>query len=262
MGLGMKHRIIVLAFCLHAVAAFPADADAPVITTGRLLEEMADLTQLASWPDPAYRTVQFSSYDRRSTTAEAPGWFSNADGFGREPIPGFLKVLREARDGQAGLYLLAEVTGPGAIVRGWSAGMGGTLRVYLDPPATGDRAGTLVWEGPAYDFLARRSSNYLRAAGLDLKADDAFIQQDADYLPIPFARGLRVTWEGRVGELHFYHLQVRLYAAGTQVRTFDAKQDLKSVEAHVTEAIARLTEPGSARGEPIALSGAIEPGRA
>jgi hypothetical protein len=67
---------------------------------------MTDLGQLARWPRPAYRTVQFSSYDRRSTTSETPGWFANADGFGGEPIPGFLKVLREPRDRQAGLFLM------------------------------------------------------------------------------------------------------------------------------------------------------------
>lgn len=34
------------------------------IGTGSLLEEMADLARLARLPDPPYRTVQFSSYDR------------------------------------------------------------------------------------------------------------------------------------------------------------------------------------------------------
>jgi hypothetical protein len=234
------------------------------VTTGTLLEEMADLGRLARWPDPAYRTIQFSSYDRRSTTSEAPGWFSNADGFGREPIPGFLKVLREPRDGQAGLYLLAEASGPGAIVRGWSAGMAGVLRVYLDPTAADDGAagGALAWEGPAYDFLARRSSNFLKSAGIEVSAGDAFSQVDADYFPIPFARGLRVTWEGKLAELHFYHLQVRLYAKGTSVRTFDARQDLKEFAAPLRAAVAGLTAPSSGqKGEPVSLAGVMEPGR-
>ena len=233
--------------CFLATSTFAAAPGATIITTGTLLEEMTDLGRLARWPDPAYRTIQFSSYDRRSTTSEAPGWFSNADGFGREPIPGFLKVLREPRDGQAGLYLLAEASGPGAIARGWSAGMGGVLRVYLDPP--GDEAGAdrgvVVWEGPAYDFLARRSSQYAKTAGLELDAGDAFSQQDADYLPIPFARGLKVTWEGKLNELHFYHLQVRLYPKGTAVRTFDPKKDLREFEPQLRAAVAGLTKPSS-----------------
>ncbi len=64
-------------------------ANADAVTTATLLEEMADLESLARWPAPKYRTIQFSSYDRRSTSSEAPAWFSNADGFGREPVPAF-----------------------------------------------------------------------------------------------------------------------------------------------------------------------------
>lgn len=257
------HRIIrVFIFCWLAASMFPGTLDGAEVTTGTLLEEMTDLGRLARWPDPAYRTIQFSSYDRRSTTSEAPGWFSNADGFGREPIPGFLKVLREPRDGQAGLYLMAEASGPGAIVRGWSAGMGGILRVYLDPAGdNGADKGALVWEGPAYEFLARRSAHYVKSAGLEMDAGDAFVQQDADYLPVPFARALRVTWEGKLGELHFYHLQVRLYPAGTAVRSFEAKKDLKESEAQLRAAAAGLTHPTGGPGEPLKLTGTIEPGR-
>ena len=244
MCIGMNRIITLPILCLVAVSTLASEPNTPVITTGTLLEEMGDLGHLARWPDPAYRTIQFSSYDRRSTTSEAPGWFSNADGFGQEPIPNFLKVLRPARNGQAGLFLLAEVNGPGAIVRGWSAGMGGVLRVYLDPPAANaDAQDSLVYEGPAYDFLARRSAHYLKLAGIDLEAKDAFSQEDADYLPIPFARGLRVTWEGKLNELHFYHLQVRRYSKGATVRTFDPKKDLAAFEPQVRAAVASLTRP-------------------
>ena len=124
----MRRNLTFPWLCLFALSSLAIGLRAAEVTTGTLLDEMSDLARLASSPDPAYRTIQFSSYDRRSTTSDAPGWFSNADGFGGEPIPGFLKVLREPRDGQAGLFLLAEASGPGAMVRGWSAGMGGILR--------------------------------------------------------------------------------------------------------------------------------------
>ncbi len=260
----MKHSLPVLFLGLIAAAVLAREPSPPAVTTGSLLGEMTDLGRLARRPVPAYRTVQFSSFDRRSTTAESPGWFENADGFGGEPIPGFAKVLREPREGGAGLYLVADVRGPGAIVRGWSAGMGGVLRVYLDadPNAAEPDQKTLVWEGPAYDFLARRSAAFLRAAGVDLDAANAFSQEDADYLPIPFARGLRVTWEGKLGELHFYHLQVRLYPEGTAVRTFDPKKDLKECEAEVRAAVAGLVKPPSPPlGWPVALEGDLAPGR-
>ena len=254
--------IILLSFL--TLSTLVAETGASVVTTGTLIEEMTDLGRLARWPELTYRTIQFSSYDRRSTTAEAPGWFSNADGFGGEPIPDFLKVLREPRDGQPGLYLVAEVSGPGAIVRGWSAGMGGVLRVYLDPApnATDAGQGAPIWEGPGYDFLARRSAHYVKTAGVELDAGDAFSQEDADYLPIPFARGLRVTWQGTLDELHFYHLQVRLYAKETTVRTFDSKRDLKQCELQLRAAAAGLTKPAIGQpGESSKLEGALEPGR-
>ncbi len=230
------HSPAALVFLL-AAPAFAAGGEAAPVTFETLLAEMADLARLARWPEPAYRTVQYSSYDRRSSGPEAPGWFENADGFGGEPIPGFLRVLREPAGGKAGLYLVAEVEGPGAIVRGWSAGMGGVLRVALDPgPTAGSAGGALVWEGPAYEFLARRSAHFAKTAGIDLDAGDAFIQEDADYLPIPFGKGLRVTWEGGLRELHFYHLQVRRYAPGTAVRTFEPASDLKACEAALRSA--------------------------
>lgn len=241
----MQWIVILFLSGFLTASTFAAGSGNAPITTGSLLEEMTDLGRLARWPQPAYRTIQFSSYDRQSTTSESPKWFSNADGFGKEPIPAFAKVLREPRDGRPGLYLVAEAKGPGAIARGWSAGMGGVLRVYVDPKgdaASGNKAG-LIWEGTGYDFFARRSSNYLQSAGIKLDAGDAFIQQDADYLPIPFARGLRVTWEGTIKELHFYHLQVRHYAEGTKVRTFDPKNDLKEFESQLRAAVAGLIEP-------------------
>jgi hypothetical protein len=251
--------VFVLGF---AVAVARADGPAEgKVTTGTLLEEMKDLTALARWPKPAYRNVQFSSYDRRSTTPEAPGWFENADGFGGEPIPGFARVLRQPVGDKPGLFLMADVRGPGAIVRGWSAGMEGILRIYLDPKVEGGNAtgGTLIYEGPAYGFLARRSAHFLEKAGVKIDAKNAFVQVDADYLPIPFSQGLRVTWEGSLNELHFYHLQVREYPKGTDVRTFDAKKDLREFETQLRAAVAGLTNPSSDQGAAAPLAASIKP---
>jgi hypothetical protein len=120
------------------------------------------------------------------------------------------------------------------------------------------------WRGgltPAYEFLARRSSNYFKSAGLQVEARDAFSQEDADYLPIPFAHGLRVTWEGKLNELHFYHLQVRLYPAGTAVRSFNAKADLQEARSPIARAVDQLLRPaGPAQGEQT-LEGKLEPGK-
>ena len=73
-------------------------AGAEPITTGTLLDEMVDMVGLAGFPDPAYKTVQFSSYDRRSSVPGGPSWFANSDGFGREPQPNFEAVLVEPNE--------------------------------------------------------------------------------------------------------------------------------------------------------------------
>ncbi|MHC4517668.1 MAG: hypothetical protein ACYTAS_03690 [Planctomycetota bacterium] len=43
-----------------------------VMTTGSLFEEMVDMTNLAAFPRPACRMVQFSSYDHRSQLPGGP----------------------------------------------------------------------------------------------------------------------------------------------------------------------------------------------
>ena len=44
------------------------------VHTGKLLQEMTDLRRLTEKPTPAYKTVQFSSYDRHSNLPSGPGW--------------------------------------------------------------------------------------------------------------------------------------------------------------------------------------------
>lgn len=258
----MNSRSALLsAVVLAVILALPGEAQVArsgsPVTFGSLLDDMTDLARLARLPEPVYWTVQFSSYDRRSISPDAPGWFNNADGFGREPVPGFLEVLEKPDKKGIGLYLLADVKGPGAVVRGWSAGMGGTLRVCLD----GTRAP--VFEGSGYDFLARKSRYFLARAGIDLDCADAFCQQDADYMPVPFGKSLRVTWKGSLKALHFYHLEVRLYGKDIQVKTFDPRKDFASYGKNLHRAVQRLTQrlyhhPGAEHGKETDLA----PGRA
>jgi len=226
------------------------------VTFGSLLDEMTDLAGLAKRPGPPYHTVQFSSYDRRSVSPDEENWYANSDGFGREPIPAFAKVLREPEANGPGLYLVAQVDSPGAVVRTWAArnAMAGILRVYLDG------ATAPFFEGPAYDFLGRKSSSLMRQAGVDLDCGDAFAQQDTDYLPLPFAKSLRVTWEGRLDELHFYHLQVRIYGKDTPVRTFGAKRDFAEFRDQLERTVRRLIQPTSIPGgERFEVRATLEP---
>jgi hypothetical protein len=187
----------------------------PAVTTGSLFEEMVDLEALARFPDPAFRTVQFSSFDRRSKVPGGPEWFANSDGFGGEPVPNFEKVLMAPEGGGPGEYLMADVPGSGAVVRLWTASISGRVRLYVD-----DMENPL-YDGEAESFFRRPYDVFPEMRAVDAERFRATIyQRDASYAPIPFAKRLRLVWVGSLDEIHFYHIGVRRYAPGTAVVSF------------------------------------------
>jgi hypothetical protein len=208
-------KIVLLASCCLLLCLLSCRDTGPVIGFGSLLDEMTDLERLTRVPDPPYRVVQYSSYDRRSRTPADTTWFCNEDGFGGEPVPGFEKVLAEPDSGGTGEYLICDVRSPGVIQRLWTAAISGRIRLYLD------EADQPVYEGDALEFfrnpLAKFAGPYdsVRFARL-------FRQFDATYLPIPFARRCRIEWIGKIADPHFYHVGLRIYQQGTRVEPFSA----------------------------------------
>jgi len=78
---------------------------------------------------------------------------------------------------------------------------------------------------------------------------------------VPFAKGLRVTWEGKLQELHFYHLQVRVYEPGVPIETFDPAADMAAFMDKIHRTVDRLTSPSNIHvGEPAAIEARIGPG--
>jgi len=231
LGLGL------LAICPVA-AAGQAPSPAPAtVTTGSLYAEIVDLEGLTRMPEPAYRTVQFSSHDRRSNLPGGPGWFANSDGFGGEPIPGFEAVLRAPGPDSIGEYLMADVDGPGAVVRLWTAAIDGTLQVFLDGQAQP------LYDGPADAFFRRPLNAFAQSAGLEAElVGRTLYERDASYVPIPFARHLRMVWTGNLAHIHFYQVDVRRYAVGTRVATFDPN-DLVTYREAMHRAIVTLADP-------------------
>ncbi len=251
-------RTSITAVVIYLVLSGIADAQvsSKPIDFGQLLDEMQDLSALARWPDREYTTVQYSSYDRRSVSPDAQGWYSNSDGFGKEPIPGVAEVLETPGEDGIGLYLIADVKGPGAVVRGWSAAMDGEMKAYLDG------SDTPFFVGKGYEFMARKSVTLLKGAGSSIGYGDAFCQQDADYLPISFAKSFRVTWRGNLKQLHFYHLEFRQYAPGTKVVSFDPDKDPSTYRDTLQEVADRLTRPTlCAEGKAHDVSADLAPGK-
>lgn len=223
---------------LNAMALERARSDEP-ITTRTLIAEMIDLPRLAAMPDPFFRTIQFSSYDRRSDTPGGPGWFSNSDGFGREPVPNFEAVITEPNEQGVGEYLICDVEGPGAIVRCWTAAIEGTIRVTLD------EADTPLYDGPAADFLRHPFNVFAGQVGVDPAIfDGTFNQQNATYCPIPFRERCRIVWIGDVQTIHFYEVQVRKYESDANVVTF-SPNDLREAVDEIRRVGRTLAHPGA-----------------
>lgn len=51
------------------------------ITIETLLDEIVSIEQIAEFPDPYYRGMQASSYDRRSISPDSANWGANNDGY-------------------------------------------------------------------------------------------------------------------------------------------------------------------------------------
>jgi hypothetical protein len=113
-----------LILCTVALAALvcPARGQQP-ITQADLLRRVIDLNRLTTPPAAGERTAMFSSYDRASRIDAAGNlinWGANADAG---------QFIRKEADGWD---VMAEMSGPGAITRVWSANPHGDIRFILD----------------------------------------------------------------------------------------------------------------------------------
>lgn len=206
-----------------------------VVTTASLIDEMTDLKQLSEYPVPGFSSVQYSSYDRRTVSPDKPGWFANDDGFGGEPLPGFLEVVKKPDSKGIGEYLICDVRRPGAIVRLWTAQIAGQLTVWLD------QGKEPLYDGPAGPFFLHTYEALLKQ---DPRKEwtGSINQNMASYYPIPFSKGCRMVWTGDLSDLHFYHVQMRLYEEGVRVKTFSVK-DITENTAKLNHAAAVLSKP-------------------
>jgi hypothetical protein len=215
------------------------------ITTESLFREMIDLESLTRFPNPAYRTVQFSSFDRRSRLPGGPGWFANSDGFGGEPIPNFEKTIKDPGLDGIGEYLVADLKGPGAVVRLWSAAISGKVRLYIDD------LNRPVYNGEAAPFFRRTFGCFSHSGNPDNDLLERTIyQRDAAYVPLPFRKNLRIVWVGNLKEIHFYQVGVRLYEPGTKVVSFNPR-DLVTSGRAINDVLAVLADPDGQPGSAI-----------
>ncbi|MFO7617428.1 MAG: glycoside hydrolase family 172 protein [Bacteroidales bacterium] len=206
------------------------------VTLSSLLKEMTTPTLLTEYPSPAFTCKQFSSYDRRSVAPDQPGWFANHDASW---------FIREESINGRREFVMLEADGPGAVVRFWmtfgnEAAYTGTLRMYFD----GNDIPEV--EGPVLELIsgAKLAPEPLSSSVSPLTA---YAHRGHNlYLPIPYASGLKITYECDAldSEKHspsvYYNINYRTYEPGTQVESFTLAA-LETYSGEMEETIARLT---------------------
>ncbi len=204
-----------------AVTSSALGAESRTVTFESLLEEMVDRDCIARLPSPAYTCKQFSSYDRNSTEPGSATWWANWD------RSYFVRI--EDNNGRKE-HVLMDADGPGAIVRFWATWHGpgggefsnGTLRVYVD------RQAEPAIEGPMADLI---SGGKLVAEPLSrgVSPETAYRHRGHNlYLPIPYAKHCKVTYEtkafvdegARKGEALYYQINYRSYEPRAKVESF------------------------------------------
>ena len=203
----MKALYLVFLFLVTGIIAPAAEP----ISLDSLLNEMVDVESIARWPQHEFTCKQASSYDRAKVAPDKPGWFANKDN---------TQYIREEDNEGRREQVMMDAAGPGALVRFWLTAGGekdGVLRIYLDAN------NTPVVTSPAFDLL---KANIQPGPPL-AQPHPGYVPNfggNTIYLPIPYAKHCKVTWEEKAKSARYYQINYRTYAVGTEVKTFAAVQ--------------------------------------
>jgi len=183
------------------------------LTQADLLRRVIDLERLATPPAADERTGMFSSFDRRSRI-DADGkyvdWDANSD------RGQFLGKDEEGWD------IMADMAGPGAITRIWSANPHGDIRIILD--------GELVIDTDFRRLLSGQMAPF----------EEPLVYRGLNcYFPIGFARSCRVVCRDSTA---YYQINVVQYALNMQVDRFTLKLDQAAQQA--VEEVKQALEEG------------------
>jgi hypothetical protein len=198
-----RHLTLLFVAGLASAPAFSKD-----VTYIDLVNRLTDLSALATLPTEGELCAQCSSYDRKSRYDAATGkyinWDANGDGGG---------IIRKEGDKQ----VLAEMEGPGCIVRTWSAlPKEGHVRIYLDGAAEP------VLDLPFMGYFDGKNAPFTRPALVHTVAHGW-----NNYTPIPYQKSCKIVADSNWGQ--YYQFTYLTFAKGTTVPTF--KRELSPAEA-------------------------------
>lgn len=160
-----------------------------------LIEEMTSRADLSYFPQKPFTHRQFSSHNPESVSPDREGWFANND------MSHFIRV--EMNSGRRE-FVMFDADGPGAIVRWWMTfykAQYGLIRIYIDndtiPVVKG--APDLLLSGP---LLTDSPLAVSVQAGAPLGEEGRDYDHNL-YVPIPFARHCKITYECDSIELRY-----------------------------------------------------------
>lgn len=260
---------------------------AETVSMESLLREMTDRDRLTYYPEHPYKTCQWSSYDRRSDLPDKNwrNWYANEDWsqFVRTEISNDLSVqhstsvkraIPQRKRGLINIGRIEEVlldeTGPGAITRFWCtlsrSDGNGILRVYVD--------GKTIIQGKILEIVSGGKICGAPLSGSVPQKAPLMERGHNLYLPIPYAKSCKVTYESPELYLNprklqkpyerehlFYNIETRTYPDSVTVTSLDSAT-LGKYKDLITETCLRLlSEEQSTNGKRMSLGEFIEPGK-
>lgn len=213
---------VLLLACVLGAGWGKSASQVAEVSVQKLLPEMSDLVRLARRPNPTFKMAQASSYDRKSKDRNTD-WFANGDAG---------QFIRSEMNGDRKEWVMADLKGPGAVVRVWSANPKGVIRFYFDGEAN-----------------PRIEVNMRQLLTGKIKPFGAPFAYDASsgtnlYFPLPYSQSLKVTADESEGQnTLYYHIGYRTYPEGTITETYTADQ-VKAAAAQMDEVALALTETG------------------
>lgn len=210
------------------------------------VNRLINLELLAVLPEEGEQSAMWSSYDRRSRYDELTDtyieWYANSDG-------AYQYIRMEGEN-----EVLAEMEGPGAIVRIWSARPDtGHVKIYIDgseePVVDLPFVDFFSGDVPPFNF---KSLVYRASEGCN------------NYVPIPYQKSCKIVAEPGWGV--YYHFNYYTFKKNTKVENFsmdlsdEANQALKTIDDFFMQNMGNHPDPDSKNDSLISGSISIKPG--
>ena len=179
-----------------------------------LVSRLTDLRSLSFLPEGGEKSAMWASYDRKSKVDSSTGdfinWSANNDGLS----PQFIR-----KEGEN--MVLAEMEGPGAIVRIWSASPDkGHIKIYIDGNTTP------IIDVPFIDLFSTNSIPAFNYPGL---VYETAARGYNNYVPISYQRSCKVIAEPGWGQ--YYQFNYIGFPAGTNIGKFESSPSGENAQA-------------------------------